>query len=157
ARAKGLKKSEIRLLNRLLQQRIPTDKILTTEIADSVAEISHTTGYPLSLVVNRRGQVVNVTVGHPSDVNMPELRQVRVGPGRLCGHRIIHTHLKNGNFEINKESLQCLARNRLDLLAQIEVNPGGTFSRSRGEQAHFADAVRIAHLMPGRDTEGRLW
>jgi GTP-binding protein HflX len=162
ARAKGLKKSEIRQLNRLLQQRIPADKILTSDLADSVAEISHTTGYPVSLVVNRRGQVVNVTVGPPSEVNMPELRGVRVGPGRLCGHRIIHTHLKNGNgnngqFDINKESLQCLARNRLDLLAQIEVNPEGTFSRSRGEQAPFADAITIAHLLPGRDSQGRLW
>jgi len=159
AKAKGLKASEIRQLNRLLQQRIPTDKILTADLADFVAEISHTTGHPLSLVVNRRGHVVNVTVGQPSDVNMPELRGVRVGPGRLCGHRIIHTRLKNGNFqsEINKENLQCLARNRLDLLAQIEVDPQGTFSRSRGEQSRFADAVRIAHLLPGRDSEGKLW
>ncbi|HEY9776036.1 MAG TPA: GTPase HflX [Planktothrix sp.] len=157
ARAKGLKKSEIRQLDRLLQQRIPTDKILTSDLADAVAEISHNMGYPLTLVVNRRGQVVNVTVGHPAEVNMPELRQVRVGPGRLCGHRIINTHLKNGNVEINKETLQTLARNRLDLIAQIEVDPEGNFSRSRGEQSNFADMVRIAHLMPGRDNEGKLW
>lgn len=161
ARAKGLKKSEIRQLDRLLQQRVPADKILTADLADSVAEISHTIGHALSLVVNRRGQVVNVTVGHPAEVNMPELRGVRVGPGRLCGHRIIHTHFPNGGngqqMDISKENLQTLARNRLDLLAQIEVNPEGTFSRSRGEQSQFADAVRIAHLMPGRDSDGKLW
>lgn len=163
ARAKGLKKSEIKQLNRLLQQRIPADRILTTDLADSVAELSHNTGYPLSVVVNRRGHVVNVTVGQPSEVNMPELRGVRVGPGRLCGHRIIHTRLKNGSqaaaaeLPFNKENLQCLARNRLDLLAQIEVDPQGTFSRARGEQSQYADAVRIAHLMPGRDSEGKLW
>lgn len=165
AKSKGLKKSEIRQLNRLLTQRIPADKILTIELADSVAELSNSIGQPVSLVVNRRGQVVNVTVGQPSDVNMPELRGVRVGPGRLCGHRIIHTHLskasaagesKSGHGP-NKESLQCLARNRLDLLAQIEVNPEGTFSRSRGEQAKMADVVHIAHLLPGRDSEGKIW
>lgn len=164
AKSKGLKKSEIRQLNRLLTQRIPADKILTIELADSVAELSNSIGQPVSLVVNRRGQVVNVTVGQPSDVNMPELRGVRVGPGRLCGHRIIHTHLakvnsaedKNG-LGPNKESLQCLARNRLDLLAQIEVNPQGTFSRSRGEQAKMADVIHIAHLLPGRDSEGKIW
>ena len=164
AKAKGLKKSEIKQLNRLLQQRIPKDKIVTIDLADSVAEMSHATGYPLSVVVNRRGQIVNITVGPPSEVNMPELRGVRVGPGRLCGHRIIHTHLNktdktdfSGGGQISKENLQCLARNRLDLLAQIEVNPGGGFSRSRGEQSKFADAVNIAHLMPGRDSEGKLW
>ncbi|HEY9712949.1 MAG TPA: hypothetical protein V6C72_05745, partial [Chroococcales cyanobacterium] len=165
AKAKGLKKSEIRQLNRLLAQRIPADKILTIDLADSVAELSNNIGYPISVVVNRRGHVVNVTVGQPSEVNMPELRGVRVGPGRLCGHRIIHTHLQsngsgsgqNGKLGPSKENLQCLARHRLDLLAQVEVNPQGTFSRSRGEQAKMADAVHIAHLLPGRDSEGKLW
>jgi GTP-binding protein HflX len=172
-KAKGLKQSEIKKLNRLLQKRIPKDKILTIDLADSVAEISHETGYPLSVVVNRRGQVVNVTVGHPWEVDMPELRGVRVGPGRLCGHRIIHTKneekpAKNGGQlkpldgvelkeAVSKENLQCLARNRLDLLAQIGVNPQGTFSRSHGEQGKVADVVHIAHLLPGRDAEGKLW
>ncbi|MBZ0189042.1 MAG: GTPase HflX [Candidatus Obscuribacterales bacterium] len=179
ANAKGLKKSEVKQLSRILQKRIPKDKILTLDLADSVAEISHNTGYPVSVVVNRRGQVVNVTVGNPVEVNMPELKGVRVGPGRLCGHRIIHTHLPGVGEPLSKktlprpekrpprsakelevfskESLQCLAQNRLDLLAQIEVDPQGSFSRSRGEQAKMADVVHIAHLMPGRDSEGRLW
>ena len=89
ARAKGLKKSELNQLNRLLQRRIPTDKVVTIDFAESVAEISQNIGQALSVVVNRRGQIVNVTLGQPWQVNVPELRQVRVGPGRLCGHRII--------------------------------------------------------------------
>ncbi|MBX9692385.1 MAG: hypothetical protein K2Z81_08380, partial [Cyanobacteria bacterium] len=173
ANAKGLKKSEVRLLNRILQQRIPKDKILTLDLADSVAEISYSTGYPVSVVVNRRGQIVNVTVGDPKQVNVPELKGVRVGPGRLCGHRIIHTHItpqkserksKNGTEAGNeatrsfsKDCLICLAKNRLDLLAQIDVDPDGTFSRSHGEQAKMADMVHIAHLLPGRDSDGQLW
>jgi GTP-binding protein HflX len=172
AKAKGLKKSEVRQLDRLLKERIPKDKILTIELADAVAEISNNIGQSLSLVVNRRGQIVNVTVGQPSDVNMPELKGVRVGPGRLCGHRIIHTQLKSkgrsdGNNsklnnngidgEIKKDNLQCLARNRLDLLAQIGVNCDGKFSRSKGEQTKFADVINIAHLLPGRDSDGKLW
>ncbi len=172
---KGLKKSELKQLNKILSKRIPKDKILTLDLADSVAEISHNTGYPVSVVVNRRGQIVNVTVGNPGKVNMPELRGLRVGPGRLCGHRIISTQLSakttprlsEGQEEIagkdkpsevfTKESLQCLARNRLDLLAQIKVDPDGRFSRARGEHAKLADVVHIAHLLPGRDSDGRLW
>ena len=179
ANAKGLKKSEVRELTRLLQKRIPKDKILTLDLADTVAEISHSTGYPVSVVVNRRGQIVNVTVGDPKEVNVPELKGTRVGPGRLCGHRIIHTHLapkkkeekpsssseekvegeasSNDPDAFSKDCLVCLARNRLDLLAQIDVDPHGSFSRSRGEQAKKADVVHIAHLMPGRDSDGRLW
>jgi len=161
-KSKGLKKSEIRKLNRLLQQRIPADKILTLDLAESVAEFSYATGYPLSLVVDRSGQVVNVTVGQPAEVNTPELRGVRVGPGRLCGQRVIHAHVpgrqgSGGNGGPSKQDLQCLARNRLDLLAMIEVDPQGSFSRSRGEQAKLADVVHIAHLLPGRDSEGKLW
>lgn len=176
ANVKGLKKSELKQLNKILSKRIPKDKILTLDLADSVAEISHNTGHPVSVVVNRRGQVVNVTVGNPGKVNMPELKGVRVGPGRLCGHRIISTQLSAPSPErdseyareeiagketasevFTKDSLQCLARNRLDLLAQIKVDPGGGFSRARGEQAKLADVVHIAHLLPGRDHDGRLW
>ncbi len=180
ANAKGLKKSEIQQLERLLTKRIPKDKILTLDLADTVAEISHEIGHPVSVVINRRGQVVNVTVGAAGQVNTPELRGVRVGPGRLCGHRIVQTQLNSDTVKLakkkasikdgddttsngtqvevfSKESLQCLARNRLDLLAQIEVDPQGPFSRAHGEQTKMADVVYIAHLLPGRDSEGRLW
>ncbi|HEY9868663.1 MAG TPA: GTPase HflX [Candidatus Obscuribacterales bacterium] len=163
-RAKGLKKSERKKLDRLLQQRIPADKILTVDLAESIAEISYETGQPVSIVVDRRGQVVNVTVGTPSEVNTFELRGVRVGPGRLCGHRIIHTQPAQANGATaepasppTKDDLQVLARNRFDLLAKIKVDPAGIFSRSRGEQARLADVVHIAHLQPGRDSEGKLW
>ena len=166
--AKGLKKSEIRFLSKLLQKRIPKDKILTMDLADTVAEISNSTGHNISVVLNRHGQVVNITVGQPGDVNMPELRGVRVGPGRLCGHRIIHTNFSKGGKTsqeyktktgeaFSKENLNCLAKNRLDLLAQIDVNPDQTFNKSKGEQAYMADAVHIAHLMPGRDSEGKIY
>ncbi len=167
ARSKGLKKSEIKKLERLLQQRIPADKILTLELAETLADFSYTSGYPVSVVVDRSGQVVNVTVGGPSEVQTPELRGVRVGPGRLCGQRIIHTHLPGRQAQKlpqegpgtgpSKQDMQCLARNRLDLLAQIEVNQTGTFSRSKGEQVRLADAIHISHLLPGRDSDGNLW
>ncbi len=160
AHAKGLKKSEVQKLQRLLQQRVPADRILTIELAEAVAELSQSAGLPLSLVIDRRGQIVNVTVGNPTDVNVPELRKVRVGPGRLCGHRIIHTHLNGRNNAAtgpSKDSLHCLAKNRLDLLATIQVNSQATFSKSRGEQAKFADSITIAHLLPSRDSEDKLW
>src|SRR5262249_26306922 len=161
-KAKGLKKSEIQKLNKLLQQRIPEDRILTLDLAESIAEISYEIGCAISAVANRRGQIVNVTVGPPRDVNVPEMKGLRVGPGRLSGHRLIYSHLasKNGNGKAagpNKEDLQCLAKNRLDLIALIDVDPAGKFSRSRGEQGLKADAVHIAHLMPSRDGEGKLW
>ncbi len=163
-KAKGLKKSEIQQISRLLDKRIPADKILTIDLADAMAEISNATGLAISVVINRRGNVVNVTVGNPGDINMPELRGVRVGPGRLSGCRVIYTSIQtkskskeSGQESLSKENLWCLARNRLDLLAQIVVNPKGEFSRLRGEQVRYADAVRIAHLMPERDSEGKLW
>ena len=158
---KGLKKSEIKQLNRLLQERIPEDRVITLDLAESLAEISYETGSAVSVVANRRGQIVNVTFGQPKDVNVPEMKGLRVGPGRLSGYRIIYTHLasKNGNGRVgpSKEDLQVLARYRLDVLAEIDVDPQGKFSRSRGEQTKLADAVHIAHLMPSRDPEGKLW
>ena len=159
--AKGLKKSEIKKLNRLLQERIPDDLILTLDLAEAIAEISHESGSAVSVVVNRRGQVVNITVGQPKDVDMPDMRNVRVGPGRLSGHRVIYTHLPsksgNGRTGPSKEDLQFLAKNRMDLIAQVEVDPDGKFSRSKGEQVRLADAVSVAYLTPSRDPDGKIW
>jgi GTP-binding protein HflX len=171
AHSKGLKKSDTRKLEKLLHERIPTDKVLTLELAESAAEFTETSGHPVSLVLDRRGQVVNITIGPPGQVDTPELRQVRVGPGRLCGQRIIYTQLTNrrhnsansngsnhaGSHGPTREDLQCLAKNRLDLIAKIEVNTNGSFSRSHGEQVRLADVVHIAHLLPSRDQEGKLW
>ena len=185
SKAKGLKKSELKKLQRLLQERIPERSIITLDLAECMADFTNETGEAISVTINRRGHIVNITVGKPSDVDAPELRGMRSGPGRLCGQRIIYTSLvthsngngngghghanaapssgnatnnaSNGNGGPSKESLQCLARHRLDALAQIKVDPQGTFSRSRGEQGLLADAVYISHLLPSRDIEGKLW
>lgn len=154
-KAKGLKKSEVKKLERLLQERVPEGKILTVDLAEAMAEFSHETGNAICAAVNRRGQVVHITVGHPRDVETPELKGLRSGPGRLCGHRLIYT--STGQGAISKEDLQFLARHRLDVLAQIKIDAEGTFSKSRGEQGKLADAVNIAHLLPARDGDGKLW
>ncbi len=162
-KAKGLKKSEINQLNRLLQRRLPPDRVITIDIAEAVAEISYRLGQPISIVANRRGQIVNVTLGQPWQINTPELRQVRVGPGRLCGHRVIYTRLaekgkhKDAESSVNKDNLMALAKNRLDLMAQVNVDSRGTYSRSQGEQNRLADSVEIVYLLPDRDPEGKLW
>lgn len=159
SKAKGLKKSELKSLQRLLQERIPEGSVLTLDLAESMAEFTHETGEVLSVTVNRRGQVVNITVGQPKDVDTPELRGMRSGPGRLCGQRIIYTSLNGhaNNPGPSKEDLQCLARHRLDALAQVKVDAKGDFSRSRGEQGLLADAVFVAHLLPTRGGDGKLW
>ena len=63
----------------------------------------------------------------------------------------------NNGQSVNKDNLMALAKNRLDLLAQVNVNADGSFSRSHGEQSHLADSIEIIHLLPGRDSEGKLW
>lgn len=156
SKAKGLKKSELKKLQRLLQERIPEGSVLTLDLAESMAEFTHETGEVLSTTINRRGQVVNITVGKPSEVDTPELRGLRSGPGRLCGQRIVYTSLNGSADGPSKESLQCLAKHRLDALAQIKVDHDGEFSKSRGEHGLYADLVNIAHLLPTRD-EGKIW
>lgn len=158
SKAKGLKKSELRRLERLLQERIPEGSVLTADLAEAMAQFSYDTGEVLSVTINRRGQVVNITVGQPKDVDTPELKDIRSGPGRLCGQRIIYTSL-NGHHAAGptKEELQCLARHRLDALAQVRVDATGQFGKSRGEHGRLADMVYIAHLLPSRDADGKLW
>lgn len=161
SRAKGLKQSEIKSLNRLMQQRIPENRILTYDMAEMMAGFTYETGLGLIAVLNRRGNIVALSVGNLQDTHLPGLKDVRTGPGRLSGHRVIYSVLTNNSENkkaaLGKEALQCLARNRLDLIAAIDVNPHGTFSRKQGESNKLVDCVHLAHLLPERTQEGNIW
>ncbi len=171
AKYPGIKQSKVKALKSLLQNRFSSDEILDLETADAMAKLSFELNYPLSLVVNRQGKFISLTVGEPSDVELPELKKFRTGISNLCGHRIIYTcnykdsqvkinpSDKNSNDEvkIKRENLLCLVKNRLDLLVQIEVNPNNTFSKRFGQHGLYADRVNYVHLLPNRDLLGNLW
>ncbi|MBD0347052.1 MAG: GTPase HflX, partial [Coleofasciculus sp. Co-bin14] len=97
----GLKSSQLKQLQRLYHQRLPGDRLTTPEFAQRLAAISTDIKQPLCTYINRRGQVIRVGVGTPTQTKIPPQELPRYGAERLSGIRCIATQLKS---ETPKES-----------------------------------------------------
>jgi len=152
----GLKKNQISKLEKLYRRKIPANQIINIELAETISEISNEINKEIAIIVNRRGQIINVSIGDAETIQLPKFKNVREGRARLCGLRCIHTH-PNGISNLSKADLTALLNIRFDAMAAIGVNHEGTFSKKFGENPKFADSIQIAHLSPVKDNEGNLW
>ncbi|MBO6935809.1 MAG: GTPase HflX [Deltaproteobacteria bacterium] len=117
----GLSPSELKALQRIYRRRVPFEKLTTLELTRSLAEVSHSTGRQVGVLVDRTGKVHHVIIGTASQLMLPDVGRLRAGPGRLRGLRLIHTHL--GNEPLTRDDLVDLTRLRLDLVAAICLAP----------------------------------
>lgn len=141
----GLKTSQIKQLQRLYHQRIPSDRITTPEFAQRIAAISTELNQPVSVYLNRRGQVIRVGVGTPRQTQIPPLELPRYGAERLSGIRCISTQLK---LEPPSDSiLTAMAIQRLDALVALTLTGGG-FERRGGGATGYIKETYLAHLTP---------
>ena len=152
----GLKKNQISKLEKIYRKKVPANQIINIELAEAISEISLEINKEVAIIINRRGQIINVTIGDAQMVQLPKFKNVREGRARLCGLRCIHTH-PNGTFELSKADLTALMDIRLDAMAAIGVNTNGTFSKKFGENPKFADSIQVAFLSPLKDDKGNLW
>jgi GTP-binding protein HflX len=141
----GLKPSQLKQLQRLYHQRLPGDRITTPEFAQRLAAISSEIKQPLSTYINRRGQVIRVGVGTPTQTKIPPQELPRYGAERLSGIRCLATQLKS---ETPKESaLTAMAIQRLDALVVLNVTQSG-FERRGGGATGYVKETYLAHLIP---------
>ncbi|QUY45023.1 GTPase HflX [Acaryochloris sp. 'Moss Beach'] len=146
---KGLKSSQIKQLRRLYHQRLPSDRITTSDFAQRLAAISTDIHQPISTYLNRRGQVIRVGVGSPRQTQIPPLELPRYGADRLSGIRCVATTLKQ---DVPKESaLTAMALQRLDALAVLTMTGSG-FERRGGGATGYVRSTYLAHLVPDPTT-----
>lgn len=120
----------------------------TPEFAQRLAAISADIKQPLCTYINRRGQVIRVGVGTPSQTKIPPLELPRYGAERLSGIRCLATQLKS---ETPKESaLTAMAIQRLDALVVLSITESG-FERRGGGATGFVKDTYLAHLVPTTD------
>ncbi len=120
----------------------------TPEFAQRLAGISADIKQPLCTYINRRGQVIRVGVGTPSQTKIPPLELPRYGAERLSGIRCLATQLKS---ETPKESaLTAMAIQRLDALVVLTITESG-FERRGGGATGFVKDTYLAHLVPTTD------
>ena len=103
--------------------RLPGDRLTTPEFAQKLAAISAEIGDPISVYINRRGQIIRLGVGTPHQTQIPALELPRYGAERLSGIRCISTQLKP---EVPSDSaLTSMALQRLDALVILNITGSG--------------------------------
>ncbi len=135
----GLKPSIIRSLEKLYRRKVPPQSIITPELAQELAYLSHQINRQIGLLINRKGEIDFVVVGSYNRIVIPELHGYRDHQARLKGLRFIHTHLvkKNQSSGLDQDDLIDLAFLRLDLIGAQEVHEDGRVGR-----------IHIAHILP---------
>lgn len=134
----GLKPSQLRYLERLARRAVPPGLLVTPELARALTEFSLETGRQCGVLLDRRGRVSAVIVGDAHTLTLPDVQ--RRGHDRLCGLRLVHTHLKGE--ALSDEDLTDLALLRLDLIAAVAVLDEG-----------LPGALSAAHLLPDNARE----
>ena len=119
----GLAPSAAKILERIYRRKVPLDRITTPELTRALADASRETGRQVGALVHRSGQVDSVIVGDATRLVLPDVGRLRAAEGRFRALRLVHTHLFGE--ELSRDDLVDLVRLRLDLVAAIQLMPGG--------------------------------
>jgi len=150
---KGLKPYQQKQLQRLYQLRLPPNRLVTVEFAQRLGSLTQDLeGQPISVYLNRRGQVIHVGLGSPFETQIPAWELPRQGAERLSGIRCITTQTGAGGP--GQKALTAMALQRLDALITLSVSKAGGQRRRGGTATGFVNCAYLAHLVP---QGGRRW
>ncbi|MHB8066115.1 MAG: GTPase HflX, partial [Ruminiclostridium sp.] len=91
-------------------------------LAQTIARISFEINREISVLINRRGIVVDISIGDSGTVSLPQLDSRR-GETRLSAIRCIHTH-PGGNGLLSQVDISTLQKLRLDTMVAIGILEG---------------------------------
>ncbi len=114
----ALKKNQIKKLSNLYRRRIDPKMAVNRELARALAELSLETKKSISVLIDRRGRVITVSLGDAIETPLPALHGE--AEQRLYGLRLVHTHLKEGG--LSPDDLSKLFLNRLDAIVAIDID-----------------------------------
>ncbi len=139
----GLAPAQIKGIEQLYRRRVPSERIITHDLARQLTTLSREINRQIGLLISRRGEIAFVVVGSHKDILIPGLDSFRSSSSRFRGLRLIHTHLDGEN--LTTDDLTDLALLRLDLVCAIDADPDG-----------LPGKAFTAHLIP-ENLEGTFW
>jgi len=138
----GLKNNILDTLKQLYDFKAAPWQLVSPEIALQMAKITIAVNREVNIFLDRKGNVMSVSIGDSNTVSLPELPGRR-GSGRLSGIRCVHTH-PGGNPKLSGIDLSALRSHKYDLMAAIGVN----------EENPEDSAVNFA-IITGKDENGQ--
>ena len=148
---KSLKESIINELKNINNTNYPAGELLPAELAYKLAGISGKINREISVYLDRKGRVVDVSVGDNETVRLAEIKNRR-GKNRLSGVRCVHTH-PGGDPMLSSVDINSLLSLHLDAMISIgvkETEVTGIYAAIavRNEKDDFSKAEVYGPFMP---------
>ncbi len=118
----GIKKSLLRRLDSLKEIAVEKHQLASEEIIAEICDITEETGKEIAVYIDRRGMVLDVSIGDENTVSLKAFNNRR-SEDSLSGVRCIHTH-PNGSGSLSQVDLSALKKMKLDIMAAIGVSEG---------------------------------
>lgn len=113
----GIKDFILKELDSIYDITATKNRVIEPEIIALIASISSRINREINVAIDRRGNIVEISIGDSSSVQLPLLN---VQEKRLSGIRVIHTH-PNGNPNLSSIDISALTKLKLDCIAAIGV------------------------------------
>lgn len=113
----GIKDFILKELDSIYDITVTKNRVIEPEIIALIASISSRINREINVAIDRRGNIVEISIGDSSSVQLPLLN---VQERRLSGIRVIHTH-PNGNPNLSSIDISALTKLKLDCIAAIGV------------------------------------
>lgn len=110
----GVKKTVLASLEEIYNIEQDKIEVVNQDIAKIICEVSCNLNREVSVLIDRKGKIVEVAIGDSSSVSF-SIEEVE---GSLCGVRLIHTH-PNGNSKLSNLDLSALSKLKLDAVIAI--------------------------------------
>jgi len=118
----GLSKHILSRLESINEMKVEREYYLSEELVLLLCELTGQINREISVYLNRRGEVMDVSVGEIGQVSLPSM-SLRRSETRLSGIRCIHTH-PGGSGSLSRVDLNSLNVLRFDAMTAIGVQDG---------------------------------
>lgn len=145
----GIKDFILSELDKIYDGTVEKHKIIEEEILYKIAEISNRINREINIAVDRRGNIIEISIGDSGSVQLPILD---IGERRLAGVRVIHTH-PGGNPHLSAIDISALIKLKLDCIVAVGIDDEGITGLSIGfcnvlndELNYTLERIRLADI-----------
>ncbi len=118
----SLKDSIIKELESIYDLELSGFELIPAELAGKMAVLTGKINREIAVYLNRKGSVIDVSIGDSSTVSLPEFEGYR-NKKKLSGIRCIHTH-PTGDGRLSSVDISSLLNLRLDAMIALGVKDG---------------------------------